>query len=111
MQWEDSGESLNLGEYLDHNFLRTNEYIEAGIRIVDLTPEEILAAVKEFWQRITGSWVETERDKGVQDSFWNHFSNWPLYSSYHGWKHPSSLIGSAWLANKGSEFMTTKWVK
>jgi len=111
LQWEDSGESLNLGEYLDHTFLRTDEYTEAGIRIIDLTPEEILVAVKEFWQRIKGSWVETESDKGVQDRFWNHFSNWPLYSSYHGWKHPSSLIGTAWLTNKDPEFMTTKWVK
>jgi len=111
LQWERSGKSLNLGEYLDYNFSRTEEYAEAGIRIIDLTPEEILAAVKEFWERIQGSWVETENDTGLQNEFWDHFSSWPLYSSDHGWKHPFSRIGSAWLANKGPEFMTTKWVK
>lgn len=111
LQWEGSGKSLNLGEYLDHTFLRTEEYIGAGIRIVDLTPEEILAAVKEFWERIQGSWVETETGADMQDRFWSHFSRWPLYGSYHGWKHPSSLIGTAWLISKGPEFITSKWVK
>ena len=111
LYWENSGKSLNLGDYLDHTFLRTDDYIEAGIRIIDLTSEEILAAVKEFWGRIQGSWLDTKSDTDVQERFWNHFSRWPLYGSFHGWKHPSSRIGTAWLTNKDPEFMTAKWVK
>lgn len=108
--WEVSGLSLNLREYLDHTFFYTDEYSKAGICIVDLTPQEILSAAKEFWGRIQGTWNETEVELKRQNDFWNFFLKWPSYHEYHNWKHPLSRVGASWLESKESSFMTSEWL-
>jgi hypothetical protein len=107
--WVNSGLSLNLTEYLNCTYLQSDQYIRAGIEIVDLTHHEILSAVQEFWERIQNSWVVTDSEERMQSDFWKLFLDWPLYNSYHGWKHKSSRVGAVWLASKGPEFMTSKW--
>lgn len=107
--WMNSGLSLNLKEYLDNTYLHSDEYLRVGINLVDLTHQEILSAVQEFWARTQNLWVETDSEQRQQSDFWEVFLNWPLYDSYHGWRHKSSRIGGAWLTSKGPEYMTSKW--
>ena len=108
--WKASGTSLNLKEYLDHTFFYTDAYRNAGICIVDLTPEEILSATKEFWGRIQGTWDETESELKRQHEFWEIFLTWPSYHEFHNWKNPLSRIGVSWLESKESSFMTSEWL-
>jgi putative glycosyltransferase (TIGR04372 family) len=108
LYWEDSGLSLDLKDYLENTYLQTEEYRKAGIRIVDLTPQEILFAVEEFWGRIQGVWEEKDYEGRMQKDFWKEFVNWPLYHSFHNWKHPSSRVGASWLSSKGLGFITSK---
>ena len=109
LYWEDSGLSLDLIDYLENAYSYTEEYRKAGIRIVDLTPQEILFAVEEFWGRIQGVWEEKDQEGRMQKKFWEEFVNWPLYHSFHNWKHPSSRIGASWLSSKGLGFITSKF--
>lgn len=102
--WSKSGESLSLRQYLENSYLHTQEYTEAGIEIVDLSSEEILEAVQEFWQRIQGTWEDDEDDILCQQQFWIIFKAWPEFSKYHGWIHPESRVGAAWLRSQGEVF-------
>ena len=106
LSWKDSGLNLNLSEYLENLYLRTSQYVEAGINITDLTPEEILLATQEFWGRIQGTWDDTDEETKRQDEFWNHFVSWAGYPKYHEWRHPMSRVGSSWLKSSGKDFMS-----
>lgn len=39
---------LNISEYMEHSYNTTDKYVQAGIKNVDLGPEEILAVVLEM---------------------------------------------------------------
>lgn len=103
--WQASGIRLTWREYLDHSYHHTNDYPQAGIKIVDLTPEEILAAVEERWQRIQGTWVDTQDNLKRQQEFWKILKSQPDFSEYHGWIHPESRVGATWLRNMGDNFL------
>jgi putative glycosyltransferase (TIGR04372 family) len=42
------------------------QYEQAGITVINNTPEEILSAVKEAWLRSCGLWVDTDEDLALQ---------------------------------------------
>lgn len=103
--WKQSGHHLNLCEYWKHSYFHTEEYDQNCIEVVDLTPNEILDAVQEVWQRIQKTWVDTEDDLKRQQKFWKTSKSQPNFSKYHGWIHPESRIGSVWLRNMGDNFL------
>jgi len=105
LSWKDSGLNLNLSEHLENLYLRTSQYVAAGINISDLTSEEILLATQEFWGRIRGTWDDTDEETKRQDEFWNHFRSWADYPKYHEWRHPLSRVGSSWLKSNGKDFL------
>ncbi len=107
--WELSDKPLTWQEYLNHVYFKTNHYLQAGIKIVDLTPEEILYATQECWQRIDGSWMDTEEDLKNHQQFWNDLKQWPEFLKWHGWIHSDSRIGTTWLrAHKDTFFSKDK---
>jgi putative glycosyltransferase (TIGR04372 family) len=97
----ETGKYLSLSEYLDFDVTNSSQ---VGEEIVDLSEEEILLAVQEFWKRIRGTWAESAEAIELQARFWSEFQEWPLYSKHHDWKHPKARIGEAWLASMGENF-------
>jgi putative glycosyltransferase (TIGR04372 family) len=99
--WQKSRIPLTLREY----FVNYGEYYDRmGIRVIDLTPEEILAAVQEQWQRLQGVWVDTDDDLWRHRRFWEILKTHPDYDKLHGWIHPESRASAMWLRSKGEEF-------
>lgn len=78
-------------------FVYTKEYRDAGIDLIDSTPEEIAAVVLEAESRLKGSWQTTEEDEALQRRFWEIFSKGMVFSSkpLHG--EIRSRIGSDFL--------------
>lgn len=52
--WGISGRLLTIDEYMQHGHISSDEYEKEGIKIIDLTSEEICAAVMEMELVITG---------------------------------------------------------
>ncbi len=101
LKWAATGRDLSVREYLVNSWMMATEYKAEGISIVDLSSEEITTAVQEFWQRCAETWQGELEDKMRQDEFWDICMAWPEYSRYHGWRHPESRAGAAWLRSLG----------
>ena len=52
--WRETGDLLNIDEYMQHSYISSGEYEAAGIRIVDLTSEEINKTVMEMESVLRG---------------------------------------------------------
>lgn len=100
--WQASGVPLNLREHLN---VKTNYPERIGIKMIDLTPEEILAAVQERWQRLEGTWIDTEDDLKRHQRFWEILKSHPDFHIAHGWIHPESRAGAIWLRSKSDGFL------
>ncbi len=98
-------EPLTLEETLHNTYLSSKEYLSVGLEIIDLNEKEILLAVQEFWKRIIGTWIDSEKELMLQDRFWQEFQACPDYSKNHDWKHPKARVGQAWLASMGDNFL------
>ena len=105
LRWNDSGHLLTLKEYLQHGYLSARQYERAGIAIEDLSPAEIMRAVTECEQRQAGTWVETEENRERQIRFWKALASWPDFHKLHGYIHPESRVGCAWLESMGDAFL------
>ena len=60
---------LKLKDLIDRDatqLLRTQEYINAGVELRDLTSDELVEAVTEMVQRVEGTFVETQEQKQMQ---------------------------------------------
>lgn len=104
--WQESEKPLNLRELIKYH---SEYYDRIGIRIIDLTPEEITSAVQERWQRLQGTWTDTDEDHMRYNQFWDIVKADPefLHASVHikpGWIHPESRAGAIWLRSKGNDF-------
>lgn len=101
LRWRSSKKPLSISQYLGHSYLKTNEYTATGIEIIDLTSQEIIQAVKEFWWKICGSWQSTSENTDYQSQFWEIFKSRPQYEELHGFHHPNAVVGSSWLLSIG----------
>lgn len=103
LRWGKSKQPLSISQYLEHSYYQLNEYAEAGIEIIDLSSDEILMVVKEFWWKICGSWGPTAVDTEKQKRFWEIFKSWVRYDKMHGVHHPSAVVGNDWLLSIDDE--------
>ncbi len=55
-------------------FFETSEFDQAGIRLIENSPDEICELVSEFQKRIAGIWHDSPEDSKLQRAF---FSIWP----------------------------------
>lgn len=102
--WQKSGMPLTCREYLDNH--GSVDYLNyAGIQWIDLTSEEILAAVQEGWQRLKGTWIDTESYLDRHHRFWEIYRSHPDFPTYHSWVHPESRMAATWLESKGDAFL------
>ena len=51
--------------------LQTQEYEQAGVEIIENTPEEIRDVAVEMDERIKGTWETCEEDDVLQGRFWS----------------------------------------
>lgn len=104
LQWIESGKKLTCEEHLEHNYFTTEEYLNNGISIVDLSENEILRYVKDGHSLIQKERVLTNNEWHKQYKFRNllkkKINN---YDKVHGWYHPKALISNAWLDSVGLE--------
>jgi hypothetical protein len=105
MRWENSGKELTCSEYWDNSFLSTQEYVDVGIEIVELTLEMISESVQEFCNRIKGTWTDKDDDIERNNKVFNIFHSKPDYKKYHGYIHPKLVIATCWLKDKRGKFL------
>lgn len=60
-------------------FDKTGQYREAGVDIINNTPEEIASAVKEADERLKGAWRDTAEAETLQRRFWKIMEASRLY--------------------------------
>jgi putative glycosyltransferase (TIGR04372 family) len=104
LSWKDSNHRLSLNEHLENTYYLNNSYIKAGIEVKDLTSDEILLYVKDYWLRFNNKNILSKTDKILQSQFWIGLKKWEDFSQYHGWINPKSIISPAWLKNQNSTF-------
>lgn len=63
-------------------FLRTEQYEEMGIELIENTPDEILSVSMEMHQRLNGTWKTTEEDEALQKRFWDMFPKSELHGEF-----------------------------
>ena len=68
--WNDTGRRLNCEEHLIHSYMRSEDYLEAGIRVSELTSQDISDVVLELEERISGHWEPTPEEYILQEKFW-----------------------------------------
>ena len=102
--WENTGKPLTLNEHLEYKFSHTEQYKNSGIKIINLSKEEILAIVEEGWKRLEGTWVDTKNDIEEQKKFWSVLINHRYSSRYHGYIHHDAKISSIFLRNNVNFF-------
>lgn len=61
-------------------FMKTEQFNELDLKIIDNTPGEITALVSEMEQRLKGVWVADQDDEELQQRFWSLFTK----SERHG---------------------------
>jgi len=85
---------LTLREIMEspvRRFNRTEQYEQAGIELIENSPEEIKALAVEMDERLKGTWQSTEEDEQLQQRFWSFFK-------------PGELNG-VYLSRIGAEFL------
>lgn len=78
-----NGRLMTFREILDSGagaYLRTSDYVNAGIELIDNTPEEILEATTEMQERLEGTWNAEDGDEELQRRFWKLFDGSPHHN-------------------------------
>jgi putative glycosyltransferase (TIGR04372 family) len=105
LRWRSTDQDLTLSEVLENSFYHTGQYIEKGIDIVNLSEEEILSYVIEFWQQESLGRVPKSNEVELNESFWQILEASPAFHVNHGWRHPKAKVSSSWLISMGVEFL------
>jgi len=91
--WIKNGRKLSLKEQIESGaicFQRTEEYANAGIDLIDNSPDDITKTVLELELKITGDWESQTQDEVLQGRFWEILQTWKMFSKLHG-KIPSKM--------------------
>jgi len=104
LMWESqAGNLLTLKETLLNNFRKSEEYKEKGIKIIDLSSEQIREIVLEMESRLTGNWRATEEEELNQSKFIKIISSWKSKEpEMHGFFHPEARVSQKYLEYNSS---------
>ena len=98
LMWESqAGNLLTLKETLLNNFRKSEEYKEKGIKIIDLSSEQIREIVLEMESRLTGSWKVTKEEELNQSKLIKIISSQKSKEKMHGFFHPQARISQKYL--------------
>ena len=106
LSWVVNGASLTLVEILANNFFVASEYKERGIKITDLSPDEILLAVKEFLDLLYDSNFASQPSnlEPLIRRFFGEMARWTGFTKLPNFLTPKGLPSKTWLAGQGSNF-------
>ena len=76
---EKQGRYLNLTESLRHSYMRASMYSENLIKVVDLDEIEIRDVVMEMENRLSHSWLDSQKDMELQERFMSIYRKWDEY--------------------------------
>ena len=105
LRWKGANQNLTLNEVLENSFYDSGQYIEKGIEIINLSEQEILSSVIEFWQQESLGRVSKLNEVELNKSFWQILEASPAFRNSHGWRHPKAKVSSNWLISMGEEFL------
>ena len=92
---------LRFGEILDNgigSYWLTEQYVDAGLEVVDNTAEEVKDLAVEMFERVSNTWDENGEDRELQDRFRSLFDTCDRVTSYTG----RSRIGAKFLRDNRS---------
>jgi putative glycosyltransferase (TIGR04372 family) len=64
-------------------FLRTEQYEQLGIELIENTPEEIMDVSMEMHKRLNGTWETNDEDETLQRLFWELFPKSDLHGEIY----------------------------
>ena len=99
LRWASTGRILSAKEYLVDACWMTADFEAAGMTVTNLSSEEIVTAVQEFWRRSAGTWEEAQDDQHRQEDYRNIFLEWSEFSKGNVWLHPDARVGTQWLSS------------
>ena len=109
LMWKSEEKLLTLKETLHNNFYASEIYKEKGIKIIDLSSEQIKEIVLEMERRLTGNWRTTEKEELDQRKFINIFTSFDrtenkygFVHAEHGFIHPEARISQKYLEYNSS---------
>lgn len=105
LKWQKSNNELTLKETLQNTFYDSQQYVINGIEIIDLDESEILGAVKEFWQKINGTFCYSPWETEQQGKFLRILMEFDEHQQSHGFIHPNASVGSSWLSERTKAYL------
>jgi putative glycosyltransferase (TIGR04372 family) len=97
LMWKNTQKKLTLQEYFKYNFTTQNEYDSAGIIIQDLTEDEILDTVKNFWVSANPLVNPKNKKTKKQKIFLEYFDSYMNLTEKKYFIHPDARICDRWL--------------
>jgi putative glycosyltransferase (TIGR04372 family) len=102
--WKHNNEILDLNEYSDSNFGRTEDYRKSNIRIVDLNSSEILGIVDNFLQITNNDVIGSTNGVVDTDKLWFDLQANSKFAQYHIYRNENFSISEFWLNAAGRKF-------
>lgn len=93
LYWSESCTRLTLEEQVHCSFTKTKDYLDAGIRIDDLSENEILYEIMYFWKIVKGKKGISGKDAAKNDKAWSLLCSSPNSEKFHNWRHPNFSLG------------------
>lgn len=95
---------LKLSQIFELGYIGTDDYLKAGVRLMDLNQNEILEATKEFWWRILNRWVETDESFALQEKFRQFLKEWSRFHVLGYSINPEIKLGNHWALQQNLDF-------
>ena len=97
--WGESKKHFTMDEYIDDKRVSIYDYETDGVKIIDMTEDEILEVTKEFHYYNIKKYKENNEYKKLQQLFWKKIivANKKFKTITHSKIHPESNASVSWL--------------
>jgi hypothetical protein len=85
--------------------LNSKSYAVAGIRIEDLSEDEIFGSVEDFLSRIETGWAFSNDEELIRERVKCLFESSKYYKELNGSVSPKFTIGLDWIGRKNCYFL------
>ena len=103
LTFADSGKELNLHQYLKANYLKSDDYNKANIRIQENSSSENLLYVKEFVNRLENKNIIPSKEQTKAKAI-TQLCNTINEFQYHEYYNKNCLYSEEWLKKKDIDF-------
>lgn len=105
LRFKNSIKYLNLSEHIKHSYWRTDDYKKNGIEIKDLSPDDILEDVQDFYAKHNKTRTLDAHDHARQKAVWKQIltnQKEPILKKKN--IHPECDFSYTWLRRQNEEF-------